>query len=392
MENKQRTLIKTNKAKLRTKRGAVKKPQPLVEKLDVEALNEIVKQFNKKNSDAEVTETSVIKKSEPTKSEQSFTITDMAELLNGIGNAKKLKYADDFIKHTPTEKINYRDTLLYPEHSHGAQVPYMWSIPTIGLHRHLSIAVQTNVLGCACIQFDPAYLHDNSTPNSTLVYVDDPVYNGTNAPAGGAVLATNYSLPVGNVGGSRLVSSSIHIIPQNSALTASGKITTALLKNVVYQPLVVGPIIAGLNTGDIANCKHFAVSSVSQFEAARICWLPFDQDNFEITPLNQALDSSAHPTFIFAAIIQGAAPNSNFTIELYSNFEVTSISQSVLLGMEKSCTSTEKPQEVINQLAIEEVNMASAYKSSKDYMYKPGRKNPLRGISTGVANTGGTYP
>jgi len=273
---------------------------------------------------------------------------------------------------TKEYRSKYKEALLHPEHVFGAKVPRQYGTLTVPLHRHTSVQISANTLGNMAIIFDPYYLHDNSTNKTTLLINTDATYNGTNCSSTvTTAIAVPQLLPAGNIQGYRLVSSSIHILPQSSVTNAAGRIYGALVPYAQIAPQTVGAALTQSGI-DIVNVNTQPIQSeacISQLEASRICWLPFDIDSFEILNVNEAFstDGSTHPGYVFIAIVIGAAAAAPFTLEIFQNFECTTTANSVLCGMESGSKSNEDPITVLSSMNRKGNDVCGTFRSHSDF-------------------------
>jgi hypothetical protein len=250
---------------------------------------------------------------------------------------------------------NYRAAILRPETAFGARVPFSWNTKTVTLHRHISQVFTTNAVGAASVIYDPYFLAENGTAlRSTLWINNDVLFTGNNTLGNSVAINLDYSLPVSNVQGYRLVSACCHLLPQSSLLTASGKITAALVKSAGLTPAAVGALLnfSNLSVPLLNQESYMVTADICQQQAARVIWLPLDGDFFEILNVNNALsaDGVNHPANLFSFIITGA-PTQQFTLEIYLNYEVTSTPGSILVGTEETSDSIEQPQVILIPLA-----------------------------------------
>jgi len=280
---------------------------------------------------------------------------------------------------SPTEyRSPYLDTLLHPEHIHGARVPKQGGLLTVPLHRHITVSTTCSSLGALGVIFDPFFLHDNSDGNTTLWINNLNTYDGTNGGTTNATaIAINQLVPAGTVQGYRLVSASMHILPQSSLTTGTGRVYGALPAGSGFSASAVGAnaTISGLSVANVNSSIMSAEACVQQLEAIRVCWLPYDIDSFEVLGINQTFntDGSTHPAYLLSAIVQGAASGAPFTIEIYQNFEVTTVPNSILIGMEGSTKNVEDPMVLLTKLDKKTAKICSSFRAHTDYVPKSNR-------------------
>jgi hypothetical protein len=266
----------------------------------------------------------------------------------------------------------YKELLLYPEHMHNGRIPSEFGKATCTLHRHITTSITTNNTGYAFIAYNPQFLQEDGLTQTSLLINTDVAYNAsTNFGSGAMPTLVNYQLPAGNASSYRIVSCSMHVVPQSSLLSASGKITMAVLtpQSTVAEFLVGTPVH---NIDDIAvltnlnNVKRSAVTDVCQQQVARGVYLPFDYDSFEFSKINSAMTNNDHPINWFSAIITGAVTQ-NFTIEIYMNYELIPRPGSILIGTEEVNKSSELPSKIITDIDTSSNQVIGSYRGHADY-------------------------
>jgi len=252
----------------------------------------------------------------------------------------------------------YLESLLFPERAVGSKIPGMTD-STIAFKRKTTINATANVLGALGIVWQPNTLSDNTAGLSTLFLSSAATYNGSNV-ATAIATAMPQSTTAGSVQSYRLVSSSIHIIPQASVLNQQGTIHGALIKvpSVVPTgpPSGVGAMDQYMNIANIDNAPFYTAASISNMEGLRMIWIPNDQCllEFALINTNTASQGGADESInTFCAVIVGATSGQSFRIDLYQNFEVTSAFGSTLQGMETICSYNEVPMQVWRSVLID---------------------------------------
>jgi hypothetical protein len=242
-------------------------------------------------------------------------------------------------------KSEYAKSLVFPECTHGARVPGKGDA-TIPIRRKFTYNLITNALGCAGIVWFPPCLSDNTSNLSNFYVNTGATYDGQAVigATGPVAISTPQNITVGSVGQYRLVSASMHIIPQSSVLNQAGTIHGTMLKTPLQGPTGVGSVYAA-NQGitllpNFQNSLYYNAASVSSMEGLRQIWLPNDECFLEFANVNfniAILENSDIQCNALVADIVGTAANAPFRVDLYWNFEITAPSTSILLGMESIC-------------------------------------------------------
>jgi hypothetical protein len=273
------------------------------------------------------------------------------------------------------EGVGYKDLLLHPEHVHNGRIPSEFGKATCTLHRHMTTTFTSNAAGFAAIAYQPQYLKSNDLTNTTILFNNSAAYNAAGDYGNDCVgVPINYQLPTGNAIAYRLVSCSVHVIPQSSLLNAAGKITFAVTTpadnsstdgfsqtGTGYRQINDLTLLSNLN-----NVKRSAVADICQQQAARAIYLPYDIDSFEFTKVGLEMCGGGQPRNWFSFIITGA-PSHTFTLEIYSNYEIIPAAASVLAGTEEVNKSNEMPSKIINNIDLTSPTVIGAYRGHADY-------------------------
>jgi hypothetical protein len=237
----------------------------------------------------------------------------------------------------------YLQSLLYPECVHGCKIPGR-ADSTIAIRRKATYNLTTNGLGAAGIVWYPNTLSDNSSQQTTFYINTNSTYDGvtTVGSAGPLAVYLAQACTAGSTGQFRLVSAAMHIIPQSSVLNQAGSIHATMMKGQCPPPVSAGAALVptqSINTllPNLENSIYYREASVSAMEGARIIWVPNDECLLEFTDTNTNVANEQNGDIqvngIFADIV-GTAALAPFRVDLYWNFEVTSVPGSILQGME----------------------------------------------------------
>jgi len=258
---------------------------------------------------------------------------------------KEVKQLSDFMgsranpKRSGTTPTSYLAALTQPEYVVNAKVPHQLSKETISLSRHITVPITVNILGNAAILFSPFFLKEDTTGATTLYVNNDATYNGSSTfGVGYTGLLLPMIIPAANVSAYRLVSASMHIVPQMSLTTSNGKIGGCVSDLIIVAGPVGGNTLAYNTAAVIANIESlrpYAESDVCIPESLRLCWFPYDNNDLCLYDINQEqqLGASGDRENVFMAYITGAPASGKFNIELFWNFEITTTPGSILSGM-----------------------------------------------------------
>jgi hypothetical protein len=237
----------------------------------------------------------------------------------------------------------YLESLLMPESAFDSKVPGM-ADATIPLRRKLTYNLTANASGACAVIWQP-YLSDNNANLSTFfinnsVGFDGISNNGTNPVA----ITPTLSINAATVAEWRLVSASMHIVPQSSVLNQSGTIHGALTKCNVQAMVAAAGVMTSNNLIGLypqyQNTPYYNAASVSNMEGLRIIWVPGDDCLLEFMKSNlnaYTIDGDSTVCNTIVATIVGAAASAPFRVDVYLNYEVTAFTASVLQGMESVC-------------------------------------------------------
>jgi len=238
----------------------------------------------------------------------------------------------------------YLETLLYPEQAFQAKIPGL-ADPTVSIHRKVTYNLTTNALGAAGICLQPMYMCDNSTATSTFFVNTNSTFDGVTTVGSAQALAITPGLAItaGAIKQWRLVSCSMHILPQASVLNQAGTIHGALAK--VSQNSLTATGVAMANDGTMVlmpnyqNTPYYNCASVSAMEGLRLVWVPNDECYLEFLNINNNVNNAENGVNCpnsFVATIVGAV-SAAFRVDVYWNYEVIPTTGSILQGMESVC-------------------------------------------------------
>jgi hypothetical protein len=248
----------------------------------------------------------------------------------------------------------YQKCLLFPERAFCARVPGL-ADTTIALKRKVTLTLTANLLGAACVIWQPNYLVDNSLTSSTCFtnLASNTTYDGvsTMGTAFPSAVTTNWNITPNAVAQFRLVSSAMHIVPQSSVLNQAGTIHFTMQK-LQQQPLTAsGSAMTSLQNAQLMalypnfqNTTYYNAASVSAMEGARVVWVPNDECLLEFVNTNTnlySLDGGYQNINTLIGVVVGAPAGATFRVDLYCNFEVTPTTGSILTGLESVCPHNE---------------------------------------------------
>jgi hypothetical protein len=276
-----------------------------------------------------------------------------------------------------TIDTTYLMSLLKPETAINSKIPGS-TTETVSLHRTFSQIVSTNASGAFGVYWSPNFLHTNSTGSSTMYINTSLGYDGSSSFGVNAIAtALPMNIPTGTVNTYRLVSASLHIVPQEAALSVRGTIHGALLDNGGVLVGATGTTLTANNgtegnllVGAISNTHRYAKACVTESQSLRVIWTPTSQAhlNFlDIDTNNQTVDSAASEK-VMIGIVTGGGVASAYRVDFYMNFEVTPLAGSVLQGMESICYHRENPADVWQQIYLNHADLVSmAYSNTSHF-------------------------
>ncbi len=274
-------------------------------------------------------------------------------------------------KRTHESATSYTKALISPETCVDAKVPRQLSQATVSLFRHITVPTTANALGNASIVWSPFYLQADGTTNTTLLINNVPTYDGISTfGTGHQGVQTAFQLPANNVDDYRLVSASLHVVPQIPLMNSNGKIGGAVVSNVFTQITSGTSTNAYSNLATIANLesyKPYAEADVCIPESLRLVWFPHDVNDLAMYTLGQVDDGSQTRENLLVAYIVGAPAGAKFNLELFLNFEVTPIPGSVINGMGRYCEELTDPMDVLFSLKQTPEFFAHSYVSTNHY-------------------------
>jgi hypothetical protein len=245
---------------------------------------------------------------------------------------------------------------MIPEEAIGSRISGLPDM-TVTIHRKFSFNLLTNALGVANVIWQPASLVDTATLSSTLwsVAASNATYDGVSVAGSTAPvnIVHNQQITPLAVLGYRLVSASMHVVPQSSVLNQAGTIHAALIK----APVAPLGTYGGTCPANVATLEfypnfqdnvYYGAASISNQEAARILWVPHDSCYTEFTNINNsyAVADSVEQINTIAVVVVGAGASQSLRVDLYQNFEVTVPQSSILQGMEDFSIESERPEMV----------------------------------------------
>ncbi len=290
-----------------------------------------------------------------------------------------------------TLPTSYLQALFSPEYAINPKVPHQLSKETISLSRHITVPITANVLGNAAILFSPFLLKDDATTISALYVNNTATYDGVSTfGTGYTALATPQQIPANNVAAYRLVSAAMHIVPQMSLTTATGKIggcVTDFLLNPTTVGLTVGTWNTAATIAYLETLRPYAEADVCVPESLRLVWYPYDINDLAMYDINYpqpGSNSILERENVMAAYITGAPASAKFNLELFWNFEVTPVPGSILSGMGTYCMENVDPIDELKKFKSQPKAIAHAYVSTNHFHQADGRSFAL---STGNPTT-----
>lgn len=284
----------------------------------------------------------------------------------------------------------------------GPKVPHQLSKETVSLSRHITVPITVNALGNAAVLFSPFYLKDDIAITSTLFINTDPLYNGVNLfGAGYTNTPTPLIIPFGNVTSYRLVSASMHIVPQMSLTNSKGKIGGC----ITDAPILPGTIPGNTGTlnqysviANIESMRPYAEADVCVPESLRLVWYPYDNNDLCLYDIDTDLGLNvAARENVLAAYITQAPLNTGttlglgtFNVELFWNFEVTPTAGSIISGMGTFASETIDPIGVLHRVKSQPMSLAHSYVATTHKHEADGRSfalstgNPKKDAAGGV--------
>jgi hypothetical protein len=271
-----------------------------------------------------------------------------SKMINKIGNFPMHKEISN----------DYMDTLLYPECNHATRVPGK-SAATVAWHRKFTFQIATTPAGTGAVGvfWQPCGLSD-ATNNRSTVYLTNATYDGvTTIGALEAASIATLTITDGVASAYRLVSASMHIVPQAAVNAQQGTIHAALIPMKPQLLAGVGTASTAGTTaqtlvGALQNTPYYKEASISALEGARIVWMPEDECPLEFCAVNANLniEGSTNSNNTLVANIVGCPSGvgttaTTFRVDLYVNFELLPAAASVLQGSESYTNDPRRPEE-----------------------------------------------
>jgi hypothetical protein len=299
-----------------------------------------------------------------------------------IAQIKNKNFAQ--LRQVGAAETSYKKAILLPEISYDCRVPQQFGQQTVSLHRHLSIPVTASATtGALLIVVNPTIVSDNTAALSGIAVVGMTTASGTYDALStfpiGAVVPENFSLPAGNVTGTRMVSFASTLLPQSSNLNVQGKITGCVYQGPasLFPPIVANatafPAASTVAFGTLSNVDNQyggAIANVGEQMGLRTLYTPIDIQDFEIWPIN-TYEGTENATAIIPYhifIVTGAAVSSPFTLELFMNFEAVPVLGGILTGMGKFSTENVLPSSVLIGLKMNPNLLCHPTKSDASFM------------------------
>lgn len=256
-------------------------------------------------------------------------------------------------------KSAYFKTLMMPE-LYFCKLPRR-PVASILIKRKITYNFAAGTLGALGIAWNPASLSDVTDGKSTLFMVNNATYDGVSTigtPASSTCQAFASQITANTVCEYRVISASMHVIPQTSVLNQSGSIHGGVIRMSGLVPNAPAFTTAVYNsvllTPNLMNDKTYTVSSVSAQQGLRLLWYPQDEAQFELLKINTnhvSTDANAQANQLIA-VVTGAAAAAPFRVDCYINYEVTPAVGSSYQGLETLVDDTTDPFLVINDIIV----------------------------------------
>jgi hypothetical protein len=265
-------------------------------------------------------------------------------------------------------QTNYMDAILSPEYAQSAKVPRQLGKETVALSRHITVPITVNILGNAAILFSPFYLKDDGVSASSLLLNNAATYDGVSTfGVGHTYIATPLLVPAVNVTDYRLVSASLHVVPQMSLTTSNGKIGGCICDSPFTEGVVGTTTTSYQNFATISyleSLRPYAEADVCIPESLRLVWYPYDNNDLCMYDINSK-EAATYRENVLAAYITGAPASAKFNLELFWNFEVTPYPGSILSGMGSYAVENVEPNDVLRVVKSTPSDLAHAYVSTQ---------------------------
>jgi hypothetical protein len=309
---------------------------------------------------------------------QNIKKPNMSKALKKVANKLKLKKQIKTVMLPVTKNyVNhpYYKTLIDPSSSSTCRVPGQFATKTVLLHRHVTIATSTNVLGRMAVLWQPTSLFDNSAASSLLYICNSPTYDGATVFPNYTNTLVNYSIPVGNVLGYRLVSAEMRIQTQENAQNISGKIGIALAPVAAITPGTPEGTSGYGTVSVIQNYEAYAEADLCSKESAKCIWLPNDIHDYEIYLMDQdaaaqQVQESTILAYVTGTTVAGGTIGSvPINLEIYLNYELQPQAGSILQGMGEISYDKTNPSDIVYEIRCRPELICYAYVNDNDSHY-----------------------
>jgi hypothetical protein len=248
---------------------------------------------------------------------------------------------------TRIANTKYSMSLWNPELMLKAQLPRQFGLSTLPINRHLTVPITANASGLFWLAFQPYILTDGSTTNTTLFLNNDNSYTGTAIGTAGALgLALSLSISPSTVASYSLVSASLIIQPQSNWTTITGKLGGASLPfQAQYAPAGSASYgtVAYQTISNIEILPHYAEADLQASESLRFIYTVCDNHDLQKYIVDAAVSTSIENETTFMAYCSGAPAGAKFNLEIYLNYEITTLPGSSFSGLSQPCGSIEDP-------------------------------------------------
>lgn len=249
-------------------------------------------------------------------------------------------------------EASYLQAIMAPECAHQCKVPGQ-ATATVCLKRHITLNMQANALGALGIMWQPNTLFDNtqaalqgnllvSGNNLEPTLLLNNTFDGvsTQGVRGPVCDQLTFSVSPSTVNQSRLVSASMHVVPQASLLNQQGSIHGALMTAPLISGVAPGTAYVGYSSLNLLsyfqNTPYYKEASISSQEGIRVLYVPDDPCLLDFSGINayysESGGSAQMPTML--ATVVGAAASAAFRVDFFLNYEITAAPASIVQGME----------------------------------------------------------
>jgi len=263
-------------------------------------------------------------------------------------------------RYNQISQSSYRRAILAPEYVRDAKIPALFPLPTNSMHMKSSVKFQTNTLGNAALLINPWLLWDSTNTASWILINNDPALDlATNV--GLTTNFTAYSMAsrctANTVSAYRLVSAALHIYPEMSINTAQGFIAGGIVTRAV-QPssYTVGstgnaPFGGSAAVASIIDqALYYQKAQIGGQSGIRATYLPFDPTFEAFIGINYGRSSmfTRCDDFYWNYYITGTQAGANMIAEIYYNFELEPLQESVLQLFTTIHSTNEKAESTLD--------------------------------------------